>query len=158
DPEWDGLTPPHFRIRVLDVHSERNERTAQLLDDVNATIGTLGGLIPHPIIPGFAVAAEAAKLIFANTANTVLLDYRIQFYSQEQRAGAGQAELSPLRRGEWLAVGRPANADSLFWNTLLRLDRKTGMILGQDPGADGSATPANPWRQVMAPYVAITIF
>jgi hypothetical protein len=140
DPHWDSTVPPYFRLRIIDVRSERSGRTRELLDR-SANLGAaISGLFPHPIIPIVTTASEAAKLLLANPENRILLDYSVQFYYTNNKS---RIPLSPLRAGEWLVLGRPSkrvlseNAYSLldggespaeFWRQPLYLDRRSGQI------------------------------
>lgn len=155
DPEWDGLTPPYFRVRVLEVNTERNARTREFLEEASKLPGALGGIAPHPLLPIVRTAIEAARLTLGNRRNRVIVDYQVQFYSRTQIEGAGSSVLSPLRKGEWLVVGRERDATSAFWSEPLQLDIQTGILHGAIP-EDDAGTEATP-RLVKAPYVAVVI-
>jgi hypothetical protein len=143
--EWDGITPPWFRVRILEVNAERNTRTQQFLDASNKLAGSLSGMIPHPVLPSVKTAIEASKLIFANKKNKVLIDYQVQFYSQAHRTGA-QVNLTPLKKGEWLVVGREKEKDSNFWNHTFEIDHKTLELYKK-----GQGTP------LQVPYVSLVL-
>ncbi len=130
DPEWDGVTPPWFRVRILEVNAERNTRTKAFLDAANKVSSGLGGMVPHPVLPSVKTAVEAAKLIFGNKKNTVLIDYQVQFYSPSQIRGS-QVNLTPLRKGEWYVIGRAKGESSLFWNNDFYVDEKTLILRNQ---------------------------
>ncbi|MCA0364024.1 MAG: hypothetical protein LCH67_08270 [Bacteroidetes bacterium] len=128
EPEWDGLTPPYFRVRLLDVLSERNLKTVDILEQANKMSASLGGIIPHPVLPIVQTAAEAAKMIFGNKQNKVILDFQVQFYSPVQIQGSN-SELLPLRKGEWVVVGREEYGSSSYWKNKFELDERTGELL-----------------------------
>lgn len=134
DPEWDGVTPPWFRVRVLDVAAEKNKRTQTFLERSNQLAAKLGGVVPHPVLPSIQTALEAAKLVLGNKKNKIILDYQVQFYSAEQIRGANE-QLTPLRKGEWMVIGRPRNQGATFWNEELKMNQRTGEILSGNSGA-----------------------
>lgn len=145
DPAWNSTVGPHFRLRLIDVKQTQREATRRFLDQSADLAATLGGLLPHPAMPGVALAIEAARIVLANPSNEVLLDYTVQLYSQQHRELAGDAPLGVLQRGPWLVVGRPAGESPAFWTTPLRLDLRTRQLI------DEAETP------VEAPYIAMTI-
>lgn len=127
DPEWDGVTPPWFRVRILEVNSERNTRISNFLDECNKLTGGLAGVVPHPVLPSVRTAIEAAKLVLGNRKNKVILDYQVQFYSRAQVIGAA-TDLMPLRKGEWIVTGRARGENSSFWNNGFAVNVRTGRI------------------------------
>ena len=143
DPEWDGITPPWFRIRVMEVNAERNERTSGVLKAVSNLSGSIAGIVPHPVLPAVQTAMNAAELILTNRKNKVFIDYQVQFYSPAQIAGA-DAPLTPLRRGEWLVVGRARERGSDFWGAQLQVDIRTGHVHRADAGPTKAGPPAKP--------------
>lgn len=155
DPEWDGLTPPYFRVRVLEVNSERNARTNDFLEQAGKLPGALGGIAPHPLLPIVQTAIEAAKLTLGNRRNRVIIDYQVQFYSRAQIEGAGASVLSPLRMGEWLVVGRERGAASEFWNDSFQLDLRSGLLQRPVPATTEKPDPG--LEAVEVPYVAVVV-
>lgn len=127
DPEWDGVTPPWFRVRVLEVNSERNTRTSNFLNESNKLAGGLAGIVPHPVLPSVKTAIETAKLVLGNRKNKVILDYQVQFYSRAQIKGAA-TDLMPLRIGEWVVMGRPQGETSSFWNNTFEINARTDRV------------------------------
>lgn len=176
DPSWDSTNPPYYRLRVIDVATERNQRTQAILDQVSNLGASLSGLVPHPIIPAVTTAIEAARLVLGNRQNVTLLDFQVQFYSAEQVRGAGGADLGVLREGAWLVVGRPDRplpppvarrpygppppTDSTsnepqryaptyrsdFWREPLAIDRRTGQLIRASDGL-----------VVEVPYVSVVV-
>lgn len=161
DDAWDSDYPPFFRIRLLDVKTERNTATATLLDGSNEIASTLGDLVPSPVIPAVNLAIKAAKLILANQKNKVIIDYTVQFYSQVFVAAAGdRADIASLQRGAWMVVGLPKGHSSRFWRKPLIFDRQTKEIF--DRRAVPPTPPADARRSknlygVQAPYVTMTV-
>lgn len=145
EPEWDGVTPPYFRIRLLNVKAERNQRTHQLLQKVENLSGVLNGIIPHPVLPAVQTGIQAAKEIFGNSQNEVLLDFQVQFYSKSQIEGS-LSKLTPLRKGEWIVLGRAKGDGSKFWEHKFRIDQRTGMIVNPDSS------------EIKIPYVLVSLF
>jgi hypothetical protein len=174
-PQWDASTPPYFRLRVIDVRAERNQRTQAVLERVSNLGASLSGLAPHPVIPIVTTAIEAARLILGNQQNRVLVDYQVQFYSVEQKLASGTADLGVLKAGTWVVVGRPRQPftpsvprpagpglkrddrtgrvvpympgyPAEVWREPLVLDRKTGQILRESDGL-----------VVHAPYIAVIV-
>jgi len=160
DPMWDEANPPYFRIRIIDVASERNRNTQAYLSRVSNLSGQISGLVPHPAIPIVANAIEAAGLILTNRQNKILLDFQIQFYSKRQIDAAGGATLGPLVAGEWFVLGRAQGQDSTFWETPLQLDRKTGMIVKtrkEQRDANGKVIVEGGHSEVLVPYVKVAL-
>lgn len=174
-PQWDATTPPYFRLRLVDVRAERNQRTQAVLDRVSNLGASLSGLAPHPVIPIVTTAIEAAGLVLGNRENRVLVDYQVQFYSVEQKLASGAADLGVLKAGTWLVLGRP------FQPLGPSASRPVGPALAQEPGS-GRLLPYTPayaaevWREpfvldrktgqilrstdgtvVHAPYIAVVV-
>ncbi len=148
DPMWDSSNPPYFRVRVLDVKTERNRRTGAIFEKVSNLSAQIGGMVPHPAIPLVTTAMDAAGILLSNQQNKLLLDYQIQFYSTEQIANAGGATLGPLLAGSWLAVGRDRKGDASFWNTKLQYERATCRLI-----TGSGKSPTN----VPVPYVQMAL-
>lgn len=148
DPRWESSRPPEFRLQVLDVGAERTPRTQSLLTSAAGAMAALGGLVPHPVVPGVELAMEAARQVLENGKNSVLLDYTVQFYSLRSIEAAGDADLGLLREGSWMVVGRPPNTSAEFWRQEIWQDRQSGQLF--TPGADGEAI-------VDAPYFHVAI-
>ena len=157
DPQWDSKHAPYFRIRVLDVKAERNRRTAALLDQVSNISASIGGTIPHPVIPLVQTAIDAAGLVLSNQQNSVILDYQIQFYGADQRKAAGGATLGPLVSGQWVVLGRGRGADSGFWREPYMLDRQTDQIQRKDFVKSDDGTCSEQMINVPIPYVSIVL-
>jgi hypothetical protein len=148
DQQWDGFTPPWFRVRLVDVKAERNDRANRLLTEAAKLPGALSGVIPHPVLPAVSVAIEVARLILSNQNNKVILDFQVNFFSGAQRLGAN-ADLLPLRIGEWIVVGRPRDADSTFWLKTLSVSSRSGLVFTSDQcRAD---------QTVKVPYVSLAL-
>ena len=145
DPEWDGVTPPWFRVRVLEVNAERNTRTKHFLDAANKLSGGLAGMVPHPVLPSVKTAIEASNLIFGNKKNTVLIDYQVQFYSPSQIRGS-KVKLTPLRKGEWYVIGRAKGETSEFWRNDFSVDEKTLVLQNKSDS-----------RIIDVPYVSLVL-
>jgi hypothetical protein len=112
-------------VRLVDVRSERNDRVNRFLNEANKLPGALSGVMPHPVLPAVSTAIEAARLILANQNNIVLLDFQVNFFSNAQQKGAA-TDLLPLRKGEWVVVGRPMGLGSEFWQKAMYLSSRTG--------------------------------
>lgn len=161
--EWDSSSPPYFRVRVLDVKAERNQRTERMLQAATNLTGEISGIVPHPIIPVVGRAIEAATEILSNRRNEVLLDFQLQLYG-EQAERAGGATLGRLMEGEWLILGRRQGHGADFWADRLALDRQTDRIVAaEDRGApEGAEPPPDAARtrkgdNIPVPYVSVVI-
>jgi hypothetical protein len=160
DPMWDEANPPYFRIRIIDVASERNRNTQHFFDKFSNLSGQISGLVPHPAIPLVAKAIEAAGIVLNNRQNKILLDYQIQFYSQRHIDEAGGAILSPLVAGEWYVVGRAQDQDSTFWETSFEIDRETGKIVTfreAERDENGEIIVKEGYQEVHVPYVKVAL-
>lgn len=143
--KWDAAYPPYFRLRVLDVKTERNTATGVLLDNASDLAQSLGEIIPSSYIPGINLAIKTAKLILSNQQNQVIIDFAVQFFASDFVNAAGStADLGTLQRGAWAVVGRPRGEASRFWRSPLVIDRRTGELF------DAREVPATP-RPVTTP-------
>ncbi len=107
EPEWDSRVAPLFRIRLIDVTTERNLETIQALNRVKEWSSVALLAAPNPAtVPTLNTAANAAKLVVANNENQPLLDYTVQFYSDEQANAAPGSTLTRIRRGSFFLFGR----------------------------------------------------
>lgn len=87
DPEWDGVTPPWFRVRILEVNAERNTRTKAFLDASNKLSGGLAGMVPHPVLPSVRTAVEAIDFDFFETKDrNGALRQGIKFFFKRENA------------------------------------------------------------------------
>lgn len=114
DPRWDARVAPLIRIRVVDVSSEKNAEVRETLGQVKQFIGSIGPILPTSSDAIVSVASRAATLILTRP-NKQLLDYTVQFYSQEQLEESYGSDLTPLKRGRVLLIGRPLGESSAFW-------------------------------------------
>ena len=149
DPMWDSANPPYFRLRVMDVKAERNRNTEAVLSKVSNLSSKIGGMVPHPVIPMVTTAIDAANIVLSNQKNIVLLDYQIQFYSQQQTDAASSATLGPLMAGQWVVLGRGKDADSSFWKQSFYLERRTDRILIKDQQEN--------LEDVKVPYISVVL-
>ena len=115
EPRWDARVAPLVRIRVVDVSSEKNEEARDALAQVGALAQGVSPFIPGASQAAVSLGIKAASLVISNRANTQLLDYTVQFYSEEAIAAANGSGLTPLRRGRILLVGRPIDQSSAYW-------------------------------------------
>ena len=114
DPRWDARVAPLIRIRVVDVTSEKNAEIREALGQVKQFTSSIGPLLPTSSEAVVSVATRAASLILTRP-NQQLLDYTVQFYSEEQLSESYGSDLTPLKRGRVLLIGRPRNQTSAFW-------------------------------------------
>lgn len=114
DPRWDARLAPLIRIRVVDVTSEKNAEVREALGQVKQFTSSLGPLLPTSSAALVSVASRAAELIVTRP-NEQLLDYSVQFFSEEQISESYGSDLTPLKRGRVLLVGRPRDQTSTFW-------------------------------------------
>jgi hypothetical protein len=169
--KWDGVHQPYFRLRILDVRSERNTNTQVMLEQAAQMVNTVAGIVPSPYLPAVSKAIEASKFILGNKDNEILLDYRIQFFNlqQSESTASGSATVSkvldPFYQGNWIAFGRPKEIGDVpvgpeFWSGYFYYDRPTGMISKSgDRGQPRPAeTPSAAEREtVTVPYVSVVI-
>lgn len=114
DPRWDARVAPMIRIRVVDVTSEKNAEVREALGQVKQFTSSIGPILPGSADAVISVATRAATLILTRP-NEQLLDYTVQFYSQEQLEDSYGSNLTPLKRGRVLLVGRPIGEESTYW-------------------------------------------
>ncbi|MCK4343324.1 MAG: hypothetical protein KAY37_16540 [Phycisphaerae bacterium] len=142
---WNDAFQPYFKLRVIDVKTERNRETRALFDKINQAVGTLATFVPHPAVPAAAFAIRVAGLVLSNQQNQTIIDYTSQFYSKRLYDNAGPSDLAVLMRGSWIVVARPQKQTEEFWRQNLKLDRRTGQILT----VGGAVVPS--------PYVHMTV-
>ncbi|MBB2486163.1 hypothetical protein H5407_13145 [Mitsuaria sp. WAJ17] len=145
EPRWDSRVAPFVRIRVVDVSSEKNEEARDALAQVGTLAQGVSALIPGANQAAVSLGMKAASLVIASRANTQLLDYTVQFYSDEAIQAADGSGLTPLRKGRVLLVGRPLDHPSSYWASFKgSLDPATTQIY-----SNGSP--------VAAPVVTLTV-
>jgi hypothetical protein len=145
EPRWDARVAPLVRIRVVDVSSERNDEARDALAQVGALANGMGSFIPGTSQATVALGIKAASLVISNRSNTQLLDYTVQFYSDEAIAASNNTGLTPLRRGRILLVGRPLQQTSAYWATFKgSLDPATAQVFSNN-------------QAVSSPVVTITV-
>jgi hypothetical protein len=141
DPLLDVTNPPYFKIQVIDITKEENERIRKLLSDATGVVNQFADFIPYPgAVPALNVAVEAAKLLLDTiNPNEVLLEMEVMFYYQEQVAESGGADLNQLKKGTWLVVGKPNldaqgnPTDVIFWtnNFFLEIARTKAIYIDE---------------------------
>lgn len=123
EPRWDERVAPYFRIRVMDVTTERNAETKRALERAHNLGNSLGALAANPAVsPLIGIAFTAAELVLANKQNRMVLDYSVQLYSSRAATQAGSSELGVLKRGSYIVVGRPNAAGRAFWKNKFEFD------------------------------------
>jgi hypothetical protein len=116
EPRWDERVAPFFRVRVMDVTTERNAETRRTLERAGNIASGVGALAGSPLVaPLIGVAFSAAELVLANQQNRMVLDYSVQLYSSAAAAEAGSGNLGVLKRGSYIVVGRPNEEPRSFW-------------------------------------------
>lgn len=144
---WDARVAPLFRIRLMDVATERNIETRTTLEQVGKFASVIGAGVPHPAVgPAIEIARKAASLVLGNEQNRMLLEYTVNFFSHEQIAAAPGAGLTPLRRGAFILLGRPPETDRSFWAGKFVFDRRLVDVLTEAPA-----------KPVAAPFVMMTV-
>ena len=145
EPRWDARVAPFVRIRVVDVSSEKNEEARDALAQVGALAQGVSAFIPGANQAAVSLGVKAASLVISNRTNVQLLDYTVQFYSDEAIAAANGSGLTPLRRGRILLVGRPLEQPSTYWTSFKgSLDPATTQVY-----SNGSS--------VVSPVVTLTV-
>jgi len=131
---WDGIHQPYFHLRILDVSSERNKNTQELLDSAATSVNSLAGIVPSAYFPHISQAIKTSKYILGNKMNEILLDYKIQFFNlslTDEQIGITQSVNQVLDRfaqGNWIALGRPEYTSPVFWDSSFKYNRKTQQI------------------------------
>lgn len=116
EPRWDERVAPLFRVRVMDVTTERNAETRRALERAHNIGSSIGALAVNPLVsPLLGVAFTAAELVLANRQNRMVLDYTVQLYSSASAGQAGSGDLGVLKRGSYIVVGRPSREPREFW-------------------------------------------
>lgn len=137
DPRWDERVAPFFRVRVMDVTTERNAETRRALERAHNIGGALGALASNPMIsPLLGIAFTAAELVLANRQNRMVIDYSVQLYSSAAAAQAGSGELGVLRRGSYIVVGRPNNEGREFWKNGFVFDPESRVLTASNRRAN----------------------
>jgi hypothetical protein len=149
EPMWESRVAPFFRIRLIDVAEERNQEARAELAKVTAFSRAVGLFTANPLVdPAINAMSNAATLVLANGRNKVLLDYSVQFFSDEAADSAPAAGLTRLRKGSFLLLGRPLGMDRTYWRRNFEFDRQLQDIVEKDT----TGKPA-----VISPFVQITV-
>jgi len=131
EPRWDERIAPYFRVRVIEVTSERNAETRRALDRASNVASTVGILAASPLVaPLIGIAFTAAELVLANQQNRMVLDYSVQMYSSAAASQAGSGQLGVLKRGSYVVVGRPNIATRSFWTQTFTFESESRSVLG----------------------------
>jgi hypothetical protein len=147
EDSWDNRVPPYFRIRLVDVTTERNAATAEMLDQVAEFSGVLSSLTSSPLSGSImSVGLRAARLVLANKKNRALIDYTFHLFSIAQRDEAGGMPLGLFRTGGFVIMGQPLGADSAFWASEFQYDHSLRRIQRQTDG-----------KPVGTPYLMATV-
>jgi len=126
---WDAKYPPFFRMRLVDVSSERNTAVGALLDQVRSSSDTITGLLGVPgASPIIGIAALAARQVLAHDHNETLVDFTFQLYGEQVLSEAGGVPLGVLETGGILVTAVPCGAGNSFWNNDLKFDHRLGRI------------------------------
>ncbi|KWU21889.1 hypothetical protein [Achromobacter xylosoxidans] len=134
---WDERVAPSFRLRVMDVTTERNAETLRALQRAQGVANGAASLANNPLVsPLVGVAFTAAELVLANQRNRMVLDYSVQLYSQSAVSQAAGSNLGLLKQGTYVVVGRPEGDSRAFWDKSLVYNTRTNQVF------DG-ATPLN---------------
>jgi hypothetical protein len=131
----DNRIAPFFRIRVIDVASEKNLETREVLSEVSRYGNSVAISANNPILsPIFAVASKAASLVLASRENKMLLDYSVQFYPSNIKLSSENPNLSPLIKGRFVLVGRSKldlkNKD--YWKKIKQIDELNSVVYVDD--------------------------
>jgi hypothetical protein len=132
EPRWDERIAPYFRVRVMDVTTERNAETRRALDRASNLASTVGVLAGSPLVaPLIGVAFTAAELVLANQQNRMVLDYSVQLYSSAAAAEAGSGQLCVMKRGSYIVVGRPNSEPRSFWTQPFAFETESRILEGK---------------------------
>jgi len=130
EPRWDERVAPFFRVRVMDITSERNAETRRALERAHNIGSSLGSLAANPALsPFIGIAFTAAELVLANRQNRMVVDYSVQLYSSGAAEQAGSGELGVLKRGSYIVVGRPNSENREFWKSAFEFEPETRTLL-----------------------------
>lgn len=130
---WDAKYPPYFRMRLVDVSSERDTAVGALLDQVRASSATITSLAGAPAAaPVLGVAALAARQVLAHEKNKSLVDFTFQLYGEHLLAEAGGVPLGVLQTGGMLVTAPPCEAGNAFWENDLQFDHRLNRIVRQN--------------------------
>lgn len=112
---WDERVAPSFRLRVMDVTTERNAETLRALQRAQGVANGAASLANNPLVsPLVGVAFTAAELVLANQRNRMVLDYSVQLYSQSAVSQSAGSNLGLLKQVPmwWWGARWPARAAS----------------------------------------------
>lgn len=148
--EWDGTSPPYFRLRVVDVTYERNEATRAFLSEIGTNASTISSIVGGPsAAPMTNLAMRAAELVLANSRNRTLVDFTFNAYPPSVSQRTGGEHLTPFLSGRMMLAGRPCaatptgdwnrrrrNANELlaeqYWGRNFFFDRQTSLVFDED--------------------------
>lgn len=132
---WDERVAPSFRLRVMDVTTERNAETLRALQRAQGVANGAASLANNPLVsPLVGVAFTAAELVLANQRNRMVLDYSVQLYSQSAVSQSAGSNLGLLKQGTYVVVGRPVAGTRAFWEKALTYNTRTNQVMdGAEP-------------------------
>lgn len=133
-PSWDDRVAPFFRMRLMDVSTERNLETREALAEVSKYGGGVALALQNPgLSPVISTAVRAASLVLSSHQNSMVLDYTVQFYGKDRVLNSPDTYLTPLKLGRFVLVGRRPNdlSDSKFWRKQFFYDEINGTIESQ---------------------------
>ena len=108
DAAWSATSPPHFRMRLVDVTEEQNARTLSLLDTIGTSGSQISALLGAPVQgPLVEVARQAASLVLSGQRNRAIIDYTFNAYSIAATEQSGGMALTPFMSGGMMITGRP---------------------------------------------------
>jgi hypothetical protein len=126
---WDAKYPPFFRLRLVDVSSERNTAVGALLDQVRSSSSSITSLLGVPGgAPVVGIAALAARQVLAHEKNKALVDFTFQLYGEHLLSEAGGVPLGILQTGGMVVTAPPCDAGNGFWENSLEYDHRLGRI------------------------------
>jgi len=143
DAAWSATSPPHFRMRLVDVTEEQNARTLSLLDTIGTSGAQISALLGAPVQgPLVEVARQAASLVLSGQRNRAIIDYTFNAYSIAATEESGGMALTPFMSGGMMITGRPCPgrddpdpmsageywSQSYVWNQRSRRVYRTGSV------------------------------
>lgn len=130
---WDSKFPPYFRLRLVDVSSERNTAVGSLLSQVRSSSKAIAGMAGAPeASPLIGIAALAAQQVLAHEKNISLVDFTFQLYGANLLSEAGGVALGVLQSGGVMITAPPCGQGNSYWNGKFQYDNRLDRIETMD--------------------------
>ncbi len=149
---WDTRVPPYFRLRVIDVTSEKNAEVRAFFEQSSGIYSLINSAMGSSLsAPLLQMVTRAGQLALTGRGNQILLDYTFQLYPAGQMGNIKGTTLPPFYSGTYFLTGRNQETAVGVWKKKFSLNEWTGQLQ-----ADDAPYPA-PYVKVVAMRANYTV-